>query len=539
MNMTGLAETLRATGLAINSILTSSGTAGAAVGMLHHGEVIHTAGYGFKDMHRRLPMDEHSVVSLFSLSKFMTAAALGSLLDASGASWDRTLASLIPSFKHHNTTVQQETTLRDLLSHRVGLAQYNALFMQDFGRLYLSKSDTLDTASALPLTAGFREKFQYNNWNYALAALATEPLANLSLGECLVQHFFEPLGMTRTSVVRGPGGGDISEGYMALANGTPVRTERPSVGDNQIMFGAMGVNSCVKDLLTFYADALRAGADQLARGTTSTEGSPFRHVPTLWSSQMPLPESCLLERSYALGLFRTQLPQPMMATTMNAGRLPSPPVVARGSPPQLALYHGGNSAASQNWVILLPETQSAIVVLTNTMANCDAANLIASMLLEVLLDSPQKNDYEELSKIASRAGTEQWHALHTSLEEKRITGTHPKPLALYTGKYWNGVGNWHFDVFLEESGGLAFAFQGDRETSHSLRHYNNDVFVWLLTQDENVATGRFPYTSEGPWLLKFEAEGEAIEGLRWNQNGIRDGEYFHKGEYCNSFLAAN
>jgi len=59
---------------------------------------------------------------------------------------------------------------------------------------------------------------------------------------------------------------------MALASGTPARTERPFVGDDQIMFGAMGVNSCVKDLLTFYADALRAGSDRLARGTTSTEG---------------------------------------------------------------------------------------------------------------------------------------------------------------------------------------------------------------------------------------------------------------------------
>jgi len=65
--------------------------------------------------------------------------------------------------------------------------------------------ETLNTASSLPLTAGFHEKLQYNNWNNALAALATQPLANLSPGEYLVRHFFEPLGMTRTSVIRGPG----------------------------------------------------------------------------------------------------------------------------------------------------------------------------------------------------------------------------------------------------------------------------------------------------------------------------------------------
>ncbi|KAK3348961.1 hypothetical protein B0T25DRAFT_569621 [Lasiosphaeria hispida] len=115
MNMKGLAEALGATGPAMNSILASSGTAGAAVGILHHGEIIHTAGYGFRDIGRQLPMDQNSVVPLFSLTKFMTAAALGSLLDANGAS--------------------------------------------DFSHLYLDKNETLNAASALPLTAGFREGF--------------------------------------------------------------------------------------------------------------------------------------------------------------------------------------------------------------------------------------------------------------------------------------------------------------------------------------------------------------------------------------------
>jgi hypothetical protein len=50
--------------------------------------------------------------------------------------------------------VQHETTLRDLLSHRVGFAQYNALFMQDKARLYLDKSETLNTADVFPLPLG-------------------------------------------------------------------------------------------------------------------------------------------------------------------------------------------------------------------------------------------------------------------------------------------------------------------------------------------------------------------------------------------------
>lgn len=532
-----LVERLHAAGPAITNILTASGTAGAAVGILHRGQVAQAVGYGFRDVARQLPMDQESIVSLFSLTKSMTASAIGSLLSDEDLTWDTTFCSLLPDFRHHSPTVQRETTLRDLLSHRVGFAQYNALFMQDHGRLYLPKDQTLATASALPLTAGFREKFQYNNWNYGLAALVTQPLSGLSLGAYLVKHFFEPLGMMGTSVVRPLDGDNVSEAYMALADGTPALTDRPSVGDDQIMFGAMGVNSCVKDLLIWYGQMMRAGTDQLDKGTTSTDGSPFQRIPDIWNGQMPLPQVSLRENSHGLGFFRTQLPSVMASGTMNSGKLPTPPVVARGSPSRIALYHGGNSAASQNWAVLLPETQSAVVVLTNTMANCDAANLIASLLLEALLDSPEKRDYEELARVASQRGVQQWHELHDSMAKQQTNGTISKPLDFYTGKYWNHLGNWYMEIFLED-GGLALAFQGDRANSHRLHHYNYDVFTWLLTQDENVASGRFPYTSKGQWLLSFQGKGGTIEGLRWNQNGIKEGELFHKGEFCNSVASA-
>ncbi|KAK0615225.1 beta-lactamase/transpeptidase-like protein [Bombardia bombarda] len=61
--MEGTAEKLRDADHAINVILSSSGTAGAAIGVVHHGEVIHTAGYGFRDVQRQLPMIDRALNS--------------------------------------------------------------------------------------------------------------------------------------------------------------------------------------------------------------------------------------------------------------------------------------------------------------------------------------------------------------------------------------------------------------------------------------------------------------------------------------------
>ncbi|KAI9147995.1 beta-lactamase/transpeptidase-like protein [Paramyrothecium foliicola] len=94
-----VAENLRAVGPATDKIISLSplsGTVGAAVGVVHAGEVIHTAGYGFRDVGRQLPMDEDSIVSLFSLTKSMTAAAIETLVDAHKTSWGANLVSLRP-----------------------------------------------------------------------------------------------------------------------------------------------------------------------------------------------------------------------------------------------------------------------------------------------------------------------------------------------------------------------------------------------------------------------------------------------------------
>lgn len=168
-------------------------------------------------------------------------------------------------------------------------------------------------------------------------------------------------------MIRSETGDNICEDYISLADGTPLHTERPFVGDKKIMFGGQGVNSCVKDLLIIYDVTLKAAEAENETNSTQPFSSPLKQMRTIFSSQLPTSLESLLERSYGLGWFLLQLPNTMASSRINSQYASEMPTLARGFKSQFALYHGGNSATSQNWVILLLGTHSAIVVLTNTM----------------------------------------------------------------------------------------------------------------------------------------------------------------------------
>ncbi|KAJ1669419.1 hypothetical protein EV182_008773, partial [Spiromyces aspiralis] len=80
------------------------------------------------------------------------------------------------------------------------------------------------------------------------------------------------------------------------------------------------------------------------------------------------------------------------------------PVLSEGIKSRLALWQQGSLVGATSFVMMLPETESAVLVLTNTMAPNDAADWIGQLLVETLLDSPVRNDYVRLaSESADRA----------------------------------------------------------------------------------------------------------------------------------------
>lgn len=538
MRMASLIERLQALSPTITEICRISGTPGLSLGVLHQGEVVYTDNFGYRNVATKTAPDEDTLYYIASMSKAYTAAGIAILVDQNKLKWETPVSKILPSFVHPDQTIHDKAALVDFLSHRTGLASKNQMWFTEFGHLSLPREETIRFASYLDVVYPFQQKWLYNNWGYGLADRIIEKLTGKSWGQFMTETIFRPLGMSNTTVHHVPESKNFAEGYMSLANGTPYHVPRPELEDGKILEGAAAIQTNVRESLKFYQSLLEASDCQQA----DLEGSsPLRGVSILFEAQVPLDDRpSPHERSYALGWVRTELPGPLGMVSQNANWRKRMPLVGKGlEKPRLCLYHGGSLISFLSSVHLLPDSRSAIVVLTNSMANSDVADWVGEMLLETVLDNQDKNDYLQLVKDTIEEQLSAWPKMAEWLEERRELGTSPKSLHAYVGVYWNAIHDWSVEVLMDR-GQLKMCFQGNHKRTYELRHYHHDVFEWLLTRDEDVILyGRLPVIWAPFYLIDFHTDGktDAIAELVWKHDAdVPAGETFRRDPPAKSEL---
>ncbi|KAI0901759.1 beta-lactamase/transpeptidase-like protein [Annulohypoxylon nitens] len=412
-------------------------------------------------------------------------------------------------------------------------ASIGILHEGEFGQASMSRQDALPMVNSLEKLFNLGDGFKYNNWGYAVADEITTALGgDLSWGTTLKHNIFEPLGMSRTITSNKTGLDNRAEPYQALSDGTPYHLEcRPTFEDGQIMQGAIGIQSCVRDLLTYYDALLAAFTDQSQHNTTSSAENPLVQVPTLLQAHakmFELPSGN--ENSYALGWARTELPAPMGSIGLNPTYVAEMPLVGKGlKVPRLCIWNQGSNMCSLHFVALLPDTHTAVVVLSNGLSNNDVSDWIGQLLLETIIDNPEKNNYLDLAKLSAKNSGARWPKIKTDLEEERIPGTSHLPLSSYVGQFWSENHILKIEI-RQENGQLQICFQGKHEFWYPVEHYEYDVFTWVLTRDESVQRGRFPVTWRNFYKIRFvRSEDGRIDRLVWEHDGAYPGgECFYR-----------
>lgn len=79
--------------------------------------------------------------------------------------------------------------------------------------------------------------------------------------------------------------------------------------------------------------------------------------------------------------------------------------IGKGAESRLAMYHQGATVGYFTSFYLFPETHSAIVVLTNTIALGDGADCIAQPLTQTLLDDKERIDWGSMAKTYSQCNS--------------------------------------------------------------------------------------------------------------------------------------
>lgn len=171
---------------------------GLTVAIVQGDEVLMAEGFGVQDLDRRRPVDADTQFGVASLSKAMTATAMGLLVDQGRLDWDDRVIDHLPGFRLSDPWVTEQVTIRDLLSHRVGVGRL-------FGnRLTFMPAASVDEALVAlrhhDFEQPFRQGYVYSNAMYAVAGAVIEAVSGQPWADFVEQQLFAPLGMTRTTV---------------------------------------------------------------------------------------------------------------------------------------------------------------------------------------------------------------------------------------------------------------------------------------------------------------------------------------------------
>ncbi|KAL9611298.1 MAG: hypothetical protein Q9167_004062 [Letrouitia subvulpina] len=493
------------------------GTAGLSLGILHHGKPIYHANYGFRNVQKKLPMTEETITPRCSLAKAVTAASIALLVEENKLTWDTRVKDILPEFMIQDDILRNYTTIADLLCHRTGMSWGDNYYISTENNVIISGMDGIKYLSSQELLLPFRGQFQYNNLLYELAGYVIEKLRGMTYSDFVTFRVTQPIGMPRTSFKTPQTGTDnVATCYNVLDDGTLTAIPCVKAGNDGFGAASGGIRTCVRDLLKLRSVSLASGNDQFSYERTSTKDSPLKQVNHLLSAKIPMSQPTRSETSYAFGWARVQLPGRMGDIGCNPSLMPNGmPIVGKGAPSQLVIYHQGSLPGALATVLLLPDTESAIVVLTNTLGLNDTPDWVAQLVLEEFLEVPNKNDYVAAAETSVAENAKWYPRTVEALMKGRKTDTAPKKLEEYVGIYWDAIHVVKIEVSLED-GTLHWALQGLPSEKFSLNHYEDDTFTWLKPRNELAKRVRWVDQGAEFWKLRFEAGNDGqIERLFW------------------------
>ncbi len=173
------------------------GVPGLAVAIVRDDEVLLARGFGQLGLDDSTAVDADTQFGIASLSKAMTATALGLLVADGRLDWDDRVVDHVPEFRLSDDWVTGQVTIRDLLSHRVGVGRLfgNRLtFMPDRSRAKFMRHLRYHDFQQV-----FRQGYVYSNAMYTVAGEVLERVSGQSWESFVDERLFAALDMTRSN----------------------------------------------------------------------------------------------------------------------------------------------------------------------------------------------------------------------------------------------------------------------------------------------------------------------------------------------------
>ncbi len=190
----------------VSKLIQSAHVTGAGIAIFHHRKIVYLKTYGLRDAEKGLPLTPDSVMTSASLSKAAFATLVMRLVQEHVLDLDKPiyqyLSKPLPEYPQfadlQGDDRWKRMTLRILLSHTSGFSN-------------MSGSED-DRKLRIHFEPGSR--YAYSGVGIVLAQLIVETVSGKSLQTLMDENLFQPLGMTRTSMMWEPRfENDFANGY--------------------------------------------------------------------------------------------------------------------------------------------------------------------------------------------------------------------------------------------------------------------------------------------------------------------------------------
>ncbi len=217
-----------------------------AVAVASGGEILWEEGFGIADRERETAATPHTVYSLASISKPITATGLMILAERGEIALDKPANDYLGEVKIKGRAADASgATLARVASHSSGLPLHYQFFLEGEHYPRPPMDETISRYANLVTQPG--EKYQYSNLGFGILDYIIERTSQRPYPQFMQEEVFQPLGMEHTSI-------PISSAELDSSRDWAVRywdLETPLPFYDFDHRGGSAVYSCAHDLVRF------------------------------------------------------------------------------------------------------------------------------------------------------------------------------------------------------------------------------------------------------------------------------------------------